>query len=105
MPYSEKGESAAGVSRIAPESQAARRPVEIRVDENGHLVLPETIAGKLGLAPGASVHIVDGGGRFEILPNIHALARVYIEPTTRCNLACQTCIRNTWGEPLGCAQA
>ncbi len=29
------------------------------------------------------------------------LAKVYIEPTSRCNLACRTCMRNAWGEPLG----
>lgn len=27
------------------------------------------------------------------------LARLYIEPTVRCNLACLTCIRNEWSEP------
>jgi MoaA/NifB/PqqE/SkfB family radical SAM enzyme len=29
------------------------------------------------------------------------LARVYIEPTSRCNLNCRTCIRNSWEEPQG----
>jgi MoaA/NifB/PqqE/SkfB family radical SAM enzyme len=29
------------------------------------------------------------------------LAKLYIEPTSRCNLACRTCMRNTWGEPEG----
>jgi MoaA/NifB/PqqE/SkfB family radical SAM enzyme len=29
------------------------------------------------------------------------LARIYIEPTNRCNLNCVTCIRNCWEEPLG----
>ena len=41
------------------------------------------------------------GGRVEVRPNIHSLSRVYIEPTSRCNLTCGTCIRNTWREPLG----
>ncbi len=26
--------------------------------------------------------------------------KVYLEITTRCNLACRTCVRNVWGEPL-----
>ncbi len=30
------------------------------------------------------------------LPDIHKL---YIEPTTACNLECRTCIRNTWDDP------
>lgn len=29
------------------------------------------------------------------------LAKVYVEPTSRCNLACRTCMRNAWDEPLG----
>jgi MoaA/NifB/PqqE/SkfB family radical SAM enzyme len=28
-------------------------------------------------------------------------AKVYIEPTSHCNLACRTCIRNVWDEPMG----
>jgi tungsten cofactor oxidoreducase radical SAM maturase len=30
------------------------------------------------------------------LPDVH---KVYVEPTTRCNLTCRTCIRNVWGDP------
>jgi MoaA/NifB/PqqE/SkfB family radical SAM enzyme len=29
------------------------------------------------------------------------LAKVYVEPTSRCNLNCQTCIRNAWDESQG----
>jgi MoaA/NifB/PqqE/SkfB family radical SAM enzyme len=29
------------------------------------------------------------------------LAKVYVEPTNRCNLECRTCIRHGWDEPLG----
>jgi MoaA/NifB/PqqE/SkfB family radical SAM enzyme len=29
------------------------------------------------------------------------LRKIYVEPTTRCNLNCLTCVRNTWREPLG----
>jgi MoaA/NifB/PqqE/SkfB family radical SAM enzyme len=29
------------------------------------------------------------------------LNKIYIEPTTRCNLACVTCIRHSWDEPFG----
>ena len=29
------------------------------------------------------------------------LAKVYIEPTSKCNLSCRTCIRNVWDEPMG----
>lgn len=29
------------------------------------------------------------------------LTRIYIEPTSACNLSCQTCVRNTWEEKIG----
>ncbi len=34
-------------------------------------------------------------------PEIDRLAKVYIEPTNRCNLDCRTCMRHGWEEPLG----
>ena len=73
---------------------------ELRV-EDGHLVVPAGLEKKLGLAPGSRLDIVMTNGRAEILPNIHSLNRLYVEPTSRCNLACRTCIRNTWEEPVG----
>ena len=29
------------------------------------------------------------------------LNKIYVEPTTRCNLTCVTCIRHSWDEPFG----
>jgi MoaA/NifB/PqqE/SkfB family radical SAM enzyme len=29
------------------------------------------------------------------------LSKLYIEPTSQCNLQCRTCIRNSWDEPIG----
>lgn len=29
------------------------------------------------------------------------LTKIYLEPTTHCNLQCRTCMRNSWDEPLG----
>ena len=29
------------------------------------------------------------------------LLKVYVEPTTACNLNCRTCVRNAWDEPIG----
>ena len=33
--------------------------------------------------------------------NIDRLAKLYVEPTNRCNLDCRTCMRHGWEEPLG----
>ncbi len=73
---------------------------ELRV-EDGKLVVPPELEKRLGLLPGSRLEIVFRGGRAEVLPNIHSLNRLSIEPTSRCNLSCRTCIRNTWDEPMG----
>jgi len=31
--------------------------------------------------------------------SVHRLRKVYVEPTTRCNLHCPTCMRRSWDEP------
>ncbi|MCX6559279.1 MAG: SPASM domain-containing protein [Candidatus Aminicenantes bacterium] len=67
----------------------------------GRIVLPADLVKKLGTSLGARLEVRERDGRLEIRPNIHSLSRLYVEPTSRCNLACRTCIRNTWREPLG----
>jgi tungsten cofactor oxidoreducase radical SAM maturase len=34
-----------------------------------------------------------------LLPRLPDLQKVYVEPTTACNLHCRTCIRNVWQDP------
>jgi len=96
MAYLEKGEK--GLLR---KGGASGRSVHEIIVESGKLAVPPELEKKLGLSPGARLEIVFDGGRAEILPNIHSLNRLYVEPTSRCNLACRTCIRNTWNEPMG----
>jgi MoaA/NifB/PqqE/SkfB family radical SAM enzyme len=96
MAYLEKGEK----GLLRKERGSGRSVHEVRV-EDGKLVVPPELEKKLGLSPGARLEIAFDGGRAEILPNIHSLNRLYVEPTSRCNLACRTCIRNTWTEPMG----
>ncbi|HDT12796.1 MAG TPA: radical SAM protein, partial [Candidatus Aminicenantes bacterium] len=94
--YLEKGEK----GLLGRERVSDRAVHEVRVEDGKLILLPE-IEKKLGLTPGAKLEIVFEGSRAEILPNMHSLNRLYIEPTSRCNLACRTCIRNTWSEPMG----
>jgi len=96
MAYLEKGEK----GLLRKERGSGRSVHEVRV-EDGRLVVTPELEKKLGLSPGARLEIAFGGGRAEILPNVHSLNRLYVEPTSRCNLACRTCIRNTWTEPTG----
>jgi MoaA/NifB/PqqE/SkfB family radical SAM enzyme len=54
-----------------------------------------------GLRPGARLRLDEEGGSVRLHRPVTHLAKVYIEPTTRCNLDCRTCIRQHWDEPLG----
>lgn len=74
---------------------------KITVDESGRLVIPPEIASSLGLEPGAAVPFELDGDTMYLRRPVTSLAKVYIEPTSRCNLQCSTCIRNAWNEPMG----
>jgi MoaA/NifB/PqqE/SkfB family radical SAM enzyme len=72
-----------------------------QVDEQGRLILPDEIAAQWGLSPGDRVQVSANGHRLTLLRSPHHLVKLYVEPTTVCNLDCRTCMRNNWGEPPG----
>jgi len=73
----------------------------IDVDEEGRLILPAEVAQHLGIRPGAQMLLKEGSKGLHVQRPITHLAKVYIEPTSRCNLTCRTCIRNAWKESQG----
>lgn len=74
---------------------------EAHVDAEGRVVLPGAVAARLGLAPGMAVQIDEDSGGVRLRRSVLRLAKLYVEPTNRCNINCRTCIRNVWDEPLG----
>ncbi len=78
-----------------------RQQSRAQVDEDGRLVLPADVTARYGLKPGTSVCIDEAESGFRLRRPTTHLAKVYVEPTNQCNLACRTCIRNTWDEPMG----
>lgn len=73
----------------------------LRVDETGRLEIPSEMAARFGLRPGARVQMDEDGLGLHLRRPPTSLAKLYIEPTVRCNLACRTCIRNIWDEQGG----
>lgn len=73
----------------------------LSVDGEGRLVLPPDLAARLGLVDGAHVRIAEDRDGLRIGRSTATIARVYVEPTTLCNLVCRTCIRNVWDEAPG----
>ncbi len=96
LTYLEKGEKAVLAGRRGQPPAV----YDLRLGPEASAV-PPALAKTLGLEPGGRLRVAVDRGRAEILPNIHSLNRLYIEPTSRCNLSCRTCIRNTWDEPMG----
>jgi len=75
--------------------------IRVRPDEQGHLALPPELIERFGFVDGAAVRIQEHGDAIAVGRTTASLARVYLEPTTSCNLQCRTCIRNVWDEPPG----
>ncbi len=71
------------------------------VDEQGRLTLPPEFAAQYGLTPGARLRIDRETNTLRLHRALTHLAKVYIEPTSLCNIVCRTCMRNTWDEPMG----
>ena len=88
-------------TRVYTTDLEVRKDGLVSVDEANRLVLPPGVIEGFGIEPGVRLRFVEHENRLEIYPSIHSLAKLYIEPTSRCNLSCQTCIRNTWEEPMG----
>jgi len=72
-----------------------------QVDTDGNLRIPAELARSLGFVPGARVKLGRLADRLVLHRPADHLARIYIEPTTACNLQCRTCMRNVWDEPIG----
>lgn len=73
----------------------------IRLDEQGHVMLPKELMDHYGLVDGAEVRLSEDPMGFALSRSTHSLARIYLEPTNICNLYCRTCMRHDWKETLG----
>jgi MoaA/NifB/PqqE/SkfB family radical SAM enzyme len=73
--------------RMAPGGEDLRLPAELRrrwnLTGNSKLLLRDTPEGLF------------------LYPADPPLRKVYLEPTSACNLRCRTCVRTTWTEPTG----
>lgn len=75
--------------------------VLLHADSQGNLQLPAPLAQELGAEPGGELSLRITSEGILLRPSLHQLRKVYIEPTSKCNFNCRTCIRHAWGETLG----
>jgi MoaA/NifB/PqqE/SkfB family radical SAM enzyme len=85
---------------LPPLPTEARVEAEAYVNQDGHLALPADVAARWGLCPGDRLRLSATGHRLTLTRSPHHLVKLYVEPTTVCNLSCRTCMRNNWHEPL-----
>ena len=82
-----------------------RNLVSVTVNAGGTVTLPDDVARRYGIVPGAHLRIEELDHQLLVhLPVTH-LARLYVEPTNECPLNCRTCMRRTWNEPTGRMEA
>ncbi len=77
------------------------RTVVFRVDGDGRLAADPFEARQLGLRRGDSLRVETADPLWVARRPVTDLARVYVEPTNACNLACATCVRNVWSVESG----
>jgi MoaA/NifB/PqqE/SkfB family radical SAM enzyme len=68
---------------------------------DGRLHLSASQLLRTGLEPGASLELRETPQGLLLVPADPPLTKVYVEPTTQCNLACRTCVRHSWSDPIG----
>ncbi len=73
----------------------------LTVDRDANLAIPAGRAARYGLRPGAEATFEAGANSLLVHRPEEHLAKVYLEPTSRCNLNCRACMRHVWDEPPG----
>ena len=66
------------------------------MDEQGRVMLPDVILRRQRISPGAEYWLEEGEGDLILHPRRPDIRKLYVEPTTGCNLNCHTCIRTVW---------
>jgi tungsten cofactor oxidoreducase radical SAM maturase len=67
--------------------------------KDGSLQLPEDFLARRGYSRDLTCWVNQRDGALVLIPRLSDLTKLYVEPTTVCNLSCRTCIRNVWDTP------
>jgi tungsten cofactor oxidoreducase radical SAM maturase len=64
------------------------------------ITLPQDFLERRHIPAGMDYWLDERNGELVLHPCLPDIRKLYIEPTTACNLRCHTCIRNIWGDPI-----
>jgi len=73
---------------------------KISSDANGNLILPKSFLDRRHMNACSEYWLNEREGDLILHPRVPNVRKLYIEPTTACNLQCSTCIRNVWDDPI-----
>ena len=72
---------------------------KVKADEQGRLILPDAFLQRRHISSAAEYWLDEREGDLILHPCLPDIRKLYIQPTTDCNLHCRTCIRNVWDAP------
>ena len=72
---------------------------KVKSDEKGCLILPDAFLQRRHMSSNIEYWLDEREGDLILHPRLPDVRKLYIEPTTGCNLHCRTCIRNVWDDP------
>ena len=83
----------------APTAATGPAAPALSIDPTGNLVVPAEVLVRAGVTADADILAEAGTDGVRIVADV--LRKVYVEPTSRCNLDCAMCIRHGWQGPSG----
>jgi tungsten cofactor oxidoreducase radical SAM maturase len=69
---------------------------KVKTDTQGRLILPNAFLQRRHISSNMEYWLDEREGDLILHPRLPDVRKLYIQPTTRCNLHCRTCIRNVW---------
>ena len=72
---------------------------KVKTDEQGRLILPDPFLKRRHISSTTEYWLDEREGDLILHPRLPDVRKLYIQPTTVCNLHCRTCIRNVWDAP------
>jgi tungsten cofactor oxidoreducase radical SAM maturase len=73
---------------------------EVTLTPERAIILPEDFIQRRNLPEFSKFWLSERNGELIFHPRSPDIHKIYIEPTTVCNLRCKTCIRNIWSDPI-----
>jgi tungsten cofactor oxidoreducase radical SAM maturase len=73
---------------------------KVKMTAQREVMLPHDFLERRHTPPELEYWVDERDGELVLLPRLPDIHKLYIEPTTACNLTCRTCIRNNWGDPI-----